>query len=60
MNLAKAKELNKESEKSLRKGKFTDHADAIKLSNEAVQWMLLCRVTSPGTVPTLLNGETEK
>lgn len=60
MNLAKAKELNKESEQSLRQHKFIDYADAIKLSNEAVEWMLLCRVTSPGTVPDLLHGETKE
>lgn len=58
MKLAKAKELNKESEKSLRKGKFTDHADAVKLSNEVLTWALLCRVTSPGSVPDLFHGET--
>lgn len=36
MNMKKAIELNKESESSLRNGKFIDHADAIRLGNEAM------------------------
>lgn len=60
MKLEKAKDLNRESEKSLRRGRFTDHADAIKLSNEVLTWAILCRVTSPGTVPTLFHGETKE
>lgn len=59
MNLDRAKELNKESEKSLRSHKFVEHADAIKLTNEAAEWILLARVHSPGAVPDLLHGETE-
>lgn len=60
MNAKKAIELNKESEKSLRQGKFIDHADAVAFSNEALKWIILCRVTSPGTVPTLFHGETKE
>lgn len=59
MKLSKARELNKESEKSLRDHKFIDHADAINLSIEVIKWVELCRVTSPGTVPTLFHGETK-
>jgi hypothetical protein len=37
VKLSKALELNKESEQSLRKHKFIDHADAIKLGIEALK-----------------------
>lgn len=59
MNLAKAKEISKDAQTSLEKGKFYDHADAVGILIEAASWMLLARVTTPGSVPTLLNGETE-
>ena len=60
MKLAKAKELNEEAQVSLRDHKFPDHAEAIRLTNEAVTWCLLARVTSPGTVPDLFYGETKE
>ncbi|MBA7708456.1 hypothetical protein ES703_117355 [subsurface metagenome] len=37
MQISKALELNDESEKSLRKHKFIDHADAIQLGIEALK-----------------------
>lgn len=60
MNSKKAIELNKEVWDSLDKHKFPDHADAVLIGNEALKWIILCRVTSPGTVPELLHGETKE
>ncbi|GAH94550.1 unnamed protein product [marine sediment metagenome] len=58
MNPDKAIELNKESEQSLRKHKFIDHADAIQLGIEALKREKEYR---PRTEPRnfdLLPGET--
>ncbi len=40
MDTATAIELCKEAEKSLRKGKFPDHADAVKEGREALEQRL--------------------
>ena len=60
MNFTKAIELNKESEKSLRDNKFTDHADAIKLGNEAMGAMKSLRANALLGPDEPLPGETEE
>lgn len=57
MNLAKAIELNKQSEQSLRKGKFTDHADAAQLGIEALKRFLTTRLLLSDPPADLLPGE---
>ena len=59
MNLKKAIELNKESEKSLRNGKFIDHADAILLGNEALKRFQVCRSPNWDYPFSALPGETK-
>lgn len=60
MTLPKAIELNIESERSLRKHKFIDHADAIKLGNVALKREQYHRSCYPNQSPNLLPGETEE
>lgn len=43
MNLLKAVELNKESIIELKKEKFHDHADAVRLGNEAIERLIHAR-----------------
>lgn len=57
MKLDKAIELNKQSEQSLRKGKFTDHADAILLANEALKAFKQLRRSAVLAEDDLLPGE---
>jgi len=58
MNLAKAIELNKEAEKSLRDHKFIDHADAVKIGGEAMEREQLLRREIPYDREGLLPSET--
>lgn len=58
MNLEKAIELNKESERSLRTGKFYDHANAIKVGNEALKFRLELEQEDPEIELQPLPGET--
>ncbi len=60
MNLAKAIELNQESEKSLRDHKFIDHADAVKLGTEAMKREQARRNPRHYKIGYLLPGETEE
>lgn len=43
MELIKAIELNTESERSLRKHKFIDYADAVKIGNAAMKRLAMLR-----------------
>lgn len=58
MELTKAIELNEESEKSLRKHKFVDHADAVKMGNVAIKRVQARRASSLPDAHILLHGET--
>lgn len=60
MKLAKAKELLKELIVGADQDALPDHVDALKLLIEVAKWVELCRVTSPGVVPTLFHGETKE
>jgi len=60
MNLAKAKELNKEVEKSLQDGKRFYHANAVKLGIEALQRELDNRSGSKYVIVAPLAGETKE
>lgn len=57
MELKKAVELNKESAESLRKGKFIDHADAVKLGIEALSHLIRLRACSVAFRNMRLPGE---
>lgn len=57
MTLEKAIKLNQESEKSLRDHKFIDHADAVKLSNEALKRVQQMRQDNAFLSPPPLPGE---
>lgn len=59
MNLAKAKELLKQELDDPDSVNILDVEEAQKLLIEAASFILLSRVTTPGSVPTLLAGETE-
>jgi len=59
MKLSKAKEILKDYLRGDEPDITSDLPDAIRLLIEAGSWMLLARVTTPGSVPTLLHGETE-
>lgn len=58
MDIPKAIELNKESIDSLAKHNFPDHADAIKLGNEALKVTEAWRKLHPSIGQPLLPGET--
>lgn len=60
MNLPKAIELNKESEKSLRDHKFIDHADATQLGIEALKLVKKCRHSPNSWFVKELPGETNE
>lgn len=60
MNPSKAIELNRESEQSLRKHKFIDHADAIKLGIEALKAMADIQETRCPLAAYHKFGETPK
>lgn len=60
MNLAKAKELLEQDSEDPGSVFALDLSEAEALGAEAINWMLLARVHSPGSVPTLLHGETEE
>ena len=60
MKLEKAIELNKESEESLRKHKFIDHADAIKLGIEALKAIEVYRSANESWLSLPLPGETKE
>lgn len=60
MKISKAIELNEESEKSLRSGKFPDHADAIKLGIEALKTQGRYRELGLLGPDQLLPGETDE
>jgi hypothetical protein len=57
MQIPKALELNKESEQSLRKHKFIDHADAIQLGIEALKRVKELRVSGKPDRYSILPGE---
>lgn len=59
MTLQKAIELNNESEKSLRAHKFIDHADAVKLGNEALLRIQVNRGTTIHNIDEPLPTETK-
>lgn len=59
MNLAKAKEIGKDLLTEGPQFPPDDRRDAVKLLIEVATWIQLCRVTSPGVVPTLFHGETK-
>lgn len=59
MKIEKAIELNKDSEKSLRHGKFHVYADAVALGNEALKATIRARQGDPPLDGELLPGETE-
>ncbi|MBA7569787.1 hypothetical protein ES708_11528 [subsurface metagenome] len=59
MNLPKAIELNKEAEKSLRDHKFIDHADAVKLGGEALEFRQRWEQQEGEADFLLLPGETK-
>lgn len=59
MNLDKAIELNDQSEDSLRSHKFIDHADAVKLANQALIRMQQGREKGYDFFGHLLPGETD-
>lgn len=60
MTLTKAIELAKESEKSLRKGKFIDHADAVMICIESAERCQLARKETSFVGPAPLPSETEE
>lgn len=60
MKLGTAIELNKESEQSLREHKFIEHADAVKMGNEALKVTQRERQTSIYRKFNKLPGETEE
>lgn len=59
MNLAKAKELLQQDLNDPGSVDIVDLNEAQELSIEADTFIILSRVTTPGSVPTLLHGETE-
>ena len=59
MNLKKAKELLIFELKTYKDIHSPDINEALRLSIEADTFIILSRVTTPGSVPTLLHGETE-
>ena len=59
MTLDKAIELNIESQRSLRNHKFHDHADAVKLGNEALKLYQHNRLIGQHVDPITLPGETK-
>lgn len=59
MNIPKAIELNEESERSLRDHKFIDHADAIKLGNQALKRIVYLRKDMDCPHWMTLPGETD-
>lgn len=59
MNLAKAIELGKEAERSLREHKFHDHADAVGVLIEAGKLLQTLRMIPDFGIENPLPGETK-
>jgi len=60
MKLEKAIEFNQMSEKSLRDHMFLDHADAVRMGNEAIKCVINNRLFGIPNSINPLPGETEE